>query len=274
MNEEVDHLEDENLLPNLNSYKYQYLNKYTGDEFINAFVLELIIRIVEINDLMDNEMIYENIDFTIENGEFKVGDTIKVQEDSKEKDSFSINFGLSSSYLANLFMMHPYYQEEEKSDLLDFTYNFSSDSIITKEINLDLTEDELIDDILKLKRTYESSLDPLKTLHIDLKNKIKKMLKKMPDTMKIKEQGVIKALFTYDYVQARNKQIDSYNNLDYEEEEDREEDFIKHPQKNTNKDDSYFKEKEFSISGITPGTGKKLYYYLNSILTKYDIKLK
>jgi phage-related minor tail protein len=87
--------------------------------------------------------------------------------------------------------------------------------IQTLQLNFDLTEKELVDQIVKMKENYKLEQSSIfnfeEKLNQDYLNQVNEVLKKFPKSFMKKQDLIIKALFAFDFIQAKKLDIDYKN---------------------------------------------------------------
>ncbi|MBU1777987.1 MAG: hypothetical protein KJ899_15280 [Gammaproteobacteria bacterium] len=294
MNDEID--EYGGILPLRSAYKYMHLEQYEEHELIQAFCVELILRYIDCHNMMIQETVFEQVEDETDE-EFEKRMNLEELRLSEELDERLIkHFGLDTSEIASIFLTHPY--STEYSDDIKIQFRFPSKSnILNVDIDLSLSEEELISMILQHKKKFDENeevLDLLNLINELYSQEIKNAFKDFPNRLIEKKRAMIDALYTFDYIQMRDKEIGKLNQEareDYEAEkeeiisksideynkkqelEDLEIKYnkdtkISRPSKNTSSKNSYFKEERFKQSKIAPGRAKKIFYIIEELITE------
>lgn len=179
--------------------------------------------------------------------------------------------------------------------LLQIPTNYKNDMEVN--INFNKPEKEIIEYIKILKNFNDNNIKISRTSNQLLENISSQYAK----TNKIKKQKLYANMFfVYDYIKAREQQIDNLNLNDEAKNESNEEilhikcshylnsndrkiqikeiekklkkNLIKYPSSNPQDDNCYFNEYEFLQSNIKPGTAKDYYYAIKPFIDKLEFK--
>jgi len=285
--------EFDRILPVRNSYKYQHIERYNEDELISVLCVELILRYLDYHHMMISKKVYEKSEFETDE-EFHKRIYLEDCRESQEFDEMLLKaFGCDSYEIASMFLMHPY-NESVNQGTFKFRFQNTAESIV--EIDLNLSEEVLIDKVLKSKHEFDKNnirLNILKRINAVYANKIENAFINFPSRFAEKKRAIIDALFSFDYIKIRNEEIERLNQeatKDYEEKKaiinkldiskydqkqqlkDLEDEYnndmlIQEPNLNTSSSNCYFKEEHFIQSNIAPGTAKKNFYIIQHLIT-------
>lgn len=213
------------ILPKFEDYIYKSLYVYDNEEaFINAILLQFIMRHVNYNNLAPNKI---EISLTraesLTEEELDFIELIELPKNEREMDIKLENiFGLTYQDVNNLkFMYEKEYHEdlEEKNIVMELKYK--PPHLKTIEINLMDSKEKLIEHIVMLKdnfdRESESYLNLKERVNKEYLVKANEVLEKFPKSFEKKKDDLIKALFIFDYIQARKLDIDCLNSEVLEE---------------------------------------------------------
>jgi len=199
-------------LPNIQDYRYQNLYKYEEEnEFINAILLEFILRQVRYNKLSPDEI---NINIK-SNQEKTSGEEIefreyqKFQEEENKLDSIlRKNFGLRYEEIVSLQNYHRYSFHDLLEDAGLHTKLALSNKMLSEK---DIFDNEM-DLCLNLKEIVSN----------EYLMKVNQVLAMFPKSFKKKQDDLIKALYIFDCIQAKKletDQLDKQYMREYTEEE-------------------------------------------------------
>ncbi|MDY0193987.1 MAG: hypothetical protein RBR93_10750 [Aliarcobacter butzleri] len=208
-------------LPNFEDYKYKHLYNYDNeDSFINAILLEFIIRHINYNNLAPAKIeIYLTNEENITEEELDLKEHIEFQKIENEINTKLINlFGLKYEDVNELNFIYNKYNFEYLENANVVMELKSIPSFLGNiEINLKDSKEELIEHIVELKdnfdRESESCLNLKERVNKEYLVKTNEVLEKFPKSFEKKKDDLIKALFIFDYIQARKLDI---NRLNYE----------------------------------------------------------
>lgn len=300
MCDEVD--EFDSILPYRDKYKYTHLDQYEEHELLEIFSIELVLRYIDFHNTLIQENTYYKMDSETDE-EFEIRlhlEEINLNNELNKK--LLRNFGLDTYEISSLFLMHPYneYYDENSSENITCKYYIKQPNILNIDLDLNKSLEELISTVTEHKKEFDynnsNAIDLLNKLNEVYANKIKIAFSDFKGTFAEQKKVMIDALFTFDYIEARNEQIsrlnktieDEYNQAiedikdsyekgiinkktkeQYEEiEKDKKnESIIKKPSLNTGSNNCYFDEELFKISTILPGTAKKNYYKIKDLIT-------
>ena len=207
-------------LPSFKDYKYKNLYNYDNEEeFINAILLEFILRHINHNNLAPDKIeinLSEEEKNTTEEELYYI-EHMKFQKIENEIDTKLINiFGLSYKEINKLKIMYSnYYLKSLEEDNIVMELKSTPPFLKNIEINLTHSIEKLIEQITKLKndfdREIESCLNLKERVNKEYLIKANEVLEKFPKSFEKKKDDLIKALFIFDYIQAYNKDIDELN---------------------------------------------------------------
>lgn len=206
-------------LPDYNDYRYQNLYNYEKEkEFINAIYIEFIIRSIAYNHLLLKPLFSELETNELETEEeFEIRYEIDVGNQEKEIDNIlTQHYGLGYQEMNALEMAytHSFMNVLDKENI-SMQLKYPESPIQTLQLNFDLTEKELVDQIVKMKENYKLEQSSIfnfnEKLNQDYLNQANEVLKKFPKSFVKKQDLIIKALFTFDFIQAKKLDIDYKN---------------------------------------------------------------
>ncbi|WP_415397807.1 hypothetical protein [Sulfurimonas sp. CS5] len=210
---------NEVVLPTFNHYRYKNLYNYKEEKgFINAILIEFIVRNAIYNDLLENSFNseLEPLEFETEE-EFEIRAIVDFLNQEKKIDNILIKqYGLSYAEITTLGVTFRYsvgsFLDEENVSMLIKNPVTPINEI---KLNFELSEKELLDQVVKIKENYEQEL--LSTFNFEEKlnasyiEQAHKVLNKYKKTFTIRQDSIIKALFTFDYIKANKLNIDFMN---------------------------------------------------------------
>lgn len=295
--------EFDTILPFRNTYKYTHLQQYKENEILELFAIELVLRYIEFHKILILEEFYDTID-----GETDIEFETRVyleglESEEKLNKQLIEQFGLNTEELTNFFLVHPFNgcYNDDSSDMRIHIYCKNKTNILNIELDLNLSQEELISTIIEHKKNFDDtnlrSINLLGKVNDIYSDKIKAAFTHFPDGFIEKKKAMIDALFVFDYVISRQKEIGKLNteikhnynktkidiinryNKGYMTKETKEA-FLKdahneykdlvipYPTKNTSSDNCYFKEEIFKLSKIPPGAAKKSFYIIQALISK------
>ena len=251
-------------LPVLEEYKYQNLYNYKEEnEFFNAILFEFINRHIDYNDILTDRIPFNNLDKE-EDLDLRLDDIIVNHEEEENKILFKY-FGLTSGEVKNLRQV---YSHSFRSVLENKNITLQIQLPPSKEACIDLTlsKEKLIEKIISLKENFDNeinaSIDFKEKLNTDYLNHVYEIIGKFPKKFEIKQDHLIKALYIFDYIQAKKIYIDKSNNMPHGANKD---DQLSYPKMNPKNKNSIFNEIAQKIN-IKVGQAKKLYYHIDKFL--------
>ena len=210
---------NEIVLPSYTDYRYQNLYNYEKEkEFINAIYIEFIIRSIAYNHLLLKPLFSELEPNELETEEeFEIRYEIDFGNQEKEIDNIlTQHYGLGYQEMNALEMAytHSFMNGLDKENI-SMQLKYPESPIQTLQLNFDLTEKELVDQIVKMKENYKLEQSSIfnfeEKLNQDYLNQVNEVLKKFPKSFVKKQDLIIKALFAFDFIQAKKLDIDYKN---------------------------------------------------------------
>lgn len=295
-NYEID--EFDTILPFRNQYKYTHLEQYEEHELLEMFSIELVLRYIEFHNTLIQEKTYFQMESETDEEFERRLDLEEFNLTKKVDAKLFKNFGLDTYEMSSLLLMHPYHGYSE--DNITTRYYIKQPNILNIDLDLAKPLKELIATIEKHKKEYDdnnsNAINLLNKINEAYSNKIKEAFSEFKGTFAEQKKIMIDALFTFDYVEARDKEVKRLNEetqSDYKKnllkiadnykkgfinEEDKKQSevdalneqnelIIDKPTLNTSRENCYFKEELFSFSKIPPGTAKKNYYKIKDLIT-------
>ncbi len=266
------------ILPKFEDYIYKSLYVYDNEEaFINAILLQFIMRHVNYNNLAPNKI---EISLTraesLTEEELDFIELIELPKNEREMDIKLENiFGLTYQDVNNLKFMYEkeYHEDLEENIVMELKYK--PPHLKTIEINLMDSKEKLIEHIVMLKDNFDRDAN----LSLNLKERVSEeylvkaneVLEKFPKSFEKKKDDLIKALFIFDYIQAKKLDIDRLNKEAQEENEmienKKEKDFelINYPKMNPSHSESIFYEIGKRIQEKA-GQAKKIHNHIHKFL--------
>ena len=290
MSDSID--EYDTILPRKDSYKYQHIKQYHEDELISVFCVELILRYLDYHDMMIEEKIYTKLEFETDEEFEQRMDFEDYKYFQESEKNFKKIFGFDSAEIAYIFLMHPY--NNLCNNEYVWQYKTPKEQII--EINLNLSKKVLLKMVLNAKQKFDENsraLEILDRINAVYAKKVQNAFKNFPKKFVAKKKAIIDALFSFDYVVIRNKEIKRLNqestesyaeekaiinkeDIDKYDKKQKLKDlehtykndfFIKQPSLNTSSSNCYFTEEYFLKSNITAGRAKKNFYIIRDLIT-------
>jgi len=288
---------DEIQLPNFQHFKYQNLYTYQDeDKFINAILIEFIVRNARYNGLLLDVITLEKSYLNIETDEeYELRAMMLLQEKESQIDEILLQYyGLNTYELQQLDLT--LYKSAAIEDEQDISIELSTFEPMHKNIILDprLPEEEYLKKAKYLKDQYEKE----KNNYFPLREKLNKkylqeatvIINKFPKYFQKKQDNLIKALFLFDYIETRKKLIDQLNIPIYKEyknmkkelnrydlspiekklelqniNEQLDETLLKYPKMDPKYEDSIFHEVA-SLLGEKAGQCKKIYNHIHKFI--------
>ncbi|MFY9073711.1 hypothetical protein OZZ08_02035 [Malaciobacter mytili] len=277
MYEEIDN-EFDSILPFRNQYRYTHLEQYEEHELLEMFSIELVLRYIDFHNTMIQEETYYKMESESDEDFEKRMDLEEINLDNELDEKLVKNFGLHTYEMASLFLMHPYngYYDDSSSENITCRYYIKQPSNLNIDLDLNTPLEDLISTITKHKTKFDKNnseaINLLNKINESYANKVKNAFSDFKGTFTEKKKVMIDALFTFDYVEARNEEIIRLNSSIEDEynqaiEDIENESIIKKPSLNTSSNNCYFKEEQFKTSTIPPGTAKKNYYKIKDLIT-------
>ena len=209
---------NEVILPTFNDDKYQNLYNYKKEnDFINTILIEFIIRNAIFNNLLLDSFISELEPRKLETEEeFEVRVEIDFQNQEKEIDNILTQYyGLSYQVINTLAQTFKYLFPS--NDNISVQIKYPEPFIQNININETLTEKELVNKFKKIQKNYKdertSSLNLEEMLKKDYLNLAYEILDKFPRSFKKKQDSIVKALFIFDFIQAKKIHVDNLNQI-------------------------------------------------------------
>lgn len=213
---------NEVVLPTFSEYRYQNLYKYTEEnEFLNAILIEFIVRNATYNNLLPNSYTCELESLEYESDEeFEIRAEMNFRDQEKKIDNtLRKNYGLGYEEISALAKTynHSYadvLQESQISQLI----KYPQAPIQKIELNFELSEEEILQRVKSHKRDFDDE----QAMLFNYKTKIKgeylekalEVIKKFPSqSFKKCQNSIITAIYVYDYVQAAKLNINKLNQL-------------------------------------------------------------
>ena len=205
-------------LPDFQHFKYQNLYTYQNeDKFINAILIEFIVRNARYNNLLSDMLTLEESYLDGETDEeYELRTMILLQEKEKQIDDILLqNYGLNSYEIQQLDLT--IFKSVNIEDEQDISIQLSTFEPIYKNIVLDprLPEEEYLEKAKSLRDQYKKE----KNNYFPLREKLNKkylqeaiiIINKFPKSFPKKQDSLIKALFLFDYIETRKKLNDQLN---------------------------------------------------------------
>ena len=266
------------ILPKFEDYIYKSLYVYDNEEaFINAILLQFIMRHVNYNNLAPNKI---EISLTraesLTEEELDFIELIELPKNEREMDIKLENiFGLTYQDVNNLKFMYEkeYHEDLEENIVMELKYK--PPHLKTIEINLMDSKEKLIEHIVMLKDNFDRDAN----LCLNLKERVSEeylvkaneVLEKFPKSFEKKKDDLIKALFIFDYIQAKKLDIDRLNKEAQEENEmiqnkkEKDLELINYPKMNPSHSESIFYEIGKRIQEKA-GQAKKIHNHIHKFL--------
>ncbi|MCG3669252.1 hypothetical protein ACN9K5_04315 [Aliarcobacter butzleri] len=264
------------ILPKFEDYIYKSLYVYDNEEaFINAILLQFIMRHVNYNNLAPNKI---EISLTraesLTEEELDFIELIELPKNEREMDIKLENiFGLTYQDVNNLKFMYEkeYHEDLEENIVMELKYK--PPHLKTIEINLMDSKEKLIEHIVMLKDNFDRDAN----LCLNLKERVSEeylvkaneVLEKFPKSFEKKKDDLIKALFIFDYIQAKKLDIDRLNKEAQEENEmkhnKKDLELINYPKMNPAHSESIFYEIGKLIQEKA-GQAKKIHNHIHKFL--------
>jgi len=213
-------------LPDFQHFKYQNLYTYQDeDKFINAILIEFIVRNARSNNLLLDMLTLEESYLDGETDEeYELRIMKLLQEKENQIDNILLqNYGLDAYEIRQLDLT--IYKSVDIRDEQDMSIELSTFDPIHKNIILDprLPEEEYLEKAKYLKDQYEKEKNnyfPLKErLNDKYLKEVTMIINKFPKSFQKKQDDLIKALFIFDYIEARKKIIEQLNMSEYKKYE-------------------------------------------------------
>ena len=205
-------------LPDFQHFKYQNLYTYQDeDKFINAILIEFIVRHARYNNLLSDILTLEESYLDGETDEeYELRTMILLQEKENQMNDILLqNYGLNIYEIRQLDLT--IYKSVNIEDEQDISIQLSTFEPIYKNIVLDprLPEEEYLEKAKSLRDQYEKE----KNNYFPIRKKLNKkylqeatmVINKFPKSFQKKQDNLIKALFLFDYIETRKKLIDQLN---------------------------------------------------------------
>lgn len=215
------------VLPKFEDYKYKNLYLYyKEEEFINAILLEFILRHINHNNLAPDKIeIYITEEENMTEEELELKEHLEFQKIENEINTKLINiFGLSYDEINKLKLIYNKdYVESLAENNIVMELKSTPPPFKNIEINLMHSTEKLIQQIGMLKDNFDretkSCLNLKERVSKEYLVKATEVLEKFPKSFEKKKDDLIKALFIFDYIQAKKLYIDHLNNEVIEENE-------------------------------------------------------
>jgi len=278
-------------------YRYRHLEQYDENELMQVFSIELILRYHDYHKILEQETFCERLDSESEE-EFDIRmDLCQFERLQKLDEQTTRHFGLLLGEISRMYIMHPYNDFTQENDEVTILIRCPSQtSIINIDLDLNLSEEELIAIVLKHKKSFDDNskvIDFFKRVNDIYADKIQVAFTDFPIKFSEKRKAIIDALFIFDYIQDRQNAINELNEEaknSYKESEasilkdtltdeknkkrklkeiqiEYKNSLIKMPSFNTSSKNSYFTEELFQQSKIPSGTAKKYFYIIKNLIT-------
>lgn len=266
-------------VPKFDDYRYQSLYIYDSEEaFINAILLQFIIRQINHNNLAPDKIeisLKKEENITEEELDF-----IELIEYQKIENEINIKlkniFGLTYEEINKLkFIYNKNYFEYLQKNNIVIELKFVPPHLKTIEINLMDSKEKLIKQIEILKDNFDKKAE----FCLNLKERVSEeylvkaneVLGKFPKSFEKKKDDLIKALFIFDYIQAKKLDIDRLNKEAQEENEmtqnkkEKDLELINYPKMNPSHSESIFYEIGKRIQEKA-GQAKKIHNHIHKFL--------
>lgn len=207
------------VLPSFADFRYKNLYNYTDQEaFINAVLIEFIIRNATLNNLLPSSFNSELEPLELESEEaFEIRVQVDFLNQEKDLDAILIkNYGLNYYEITTLETPSYLYQENSSQTNISVLIKEQESPIKNIQLNLELSEEELCTFVKKMKEQYTNkkseTLDIRNRLNADFVHQASNIINKFPKkSFKKQQDSIIKALFVFDFIQAKKLEIDYLN---------------------------------------------------------------
>jgi len=210
---------DDIFLPFFNQFKYKNLYNYKEEKsFINAILIEFIVRSAMYNNLLPDSFScgLESIASESEE-EFDMRVELDFQNQIKKcNDTLFKHYGIGYDDVTTLGMtlqrldFDTLYKKDE-SILIQYR-ELSSKNI---QVNVNTTETEVLNQFRNIQEEYKKELilgcNLGEMVNQDYLNRVNQVLEKFPESFKKKQDAIIKALFIFDFIQAKKLYVDMNN---------------------------------------------------------------
>ncbi len=210
---------DDIILPFFNQFKYKNLYNYKKEKsFINAILIEFIVRSAMYNNLLP-DLFSCGLESTASESEEEFDMRVELDFQNQIKkcnDTLIKYYGIGYDDITTLGMtlqrldFDTLYKKDE-SILIEYR-ELSSKNI---QVDVNMTETEVLNQFRNIQEEYKKELilgcNLKEMVNQDYLNRVCQVLEKFPKSFKKKQDAIIKALFIFDFIQAKKLYVDMNN---------------------------------------------------------------